>query len=46
MNEKIIKVGKVVGIVLSIGGSVLTAWINGKENEAILEKLVEKRLIK
>ena len=35
----VIKVVKIVGTVLSIGGSLASKWAGGKENHKILEKL-------
>lgn len=38
-----VKVGKVLGLLLTLGGTVVTAWVTGKENERTLEKLVNKK---
>lgn len=45
-NIDIVKVAKGVGMLLSIGGMVLTSWVSGKENEKVLQKLVDERLSK
>lgn len=42
----VVKVAKGVGMLLSIGGMVLTSWVSGKENEKVLQKLVDERLSK
>lgn len=42
----IVKVAKGVGMLLSIGGMVLTSWVSGEENKKVLEKLVDERLSK
>ena len=45
-NIDVVKVAKGVGMLLSIGGMVLTSWVSGKENEKVLQKLVDERLSK
>lgn len=42
----VVKVAKIGGMLLSIGGMVITSWVSGKENEKVLEKLVNERLPK
>lgn len=42
----VVKVAKGAGMLLSIGGMVLTSWVTSKENEKTLEKLVDKSLEK
>lgn len=43
-NIDMLKVAKGVGLVLSIGGTILTSVVAGKENEKMLEKLVDQKL--
>lgn len=45
-NIDVVKVAKGVGMLLSIGGMVLTSWVGSKENEKVLQKLVDERLSK
>ena len=45
-NMNPLKVAKGVGLLLSIGGMLVTSIVNSKENEKVLEKLVEKHLQK
>lgn len=45
-NVNIVKLAKGVGMLLSIGGMILTSWVSGKENEKVLQKLVDERLPK
>ena len=42
----LLQVAKVGGIVLSVGATLLTAWVSGKENEKTLAKLVDEKLNK
>ena len=42
--NKIVKIVKVVGLLMSAAGTVATGWAGSKENEKVLEKLVEERL--
>lgn len=46
MNFDLVKVVKVVGLVMTIGGTVASSWAGDKENTRTLEKLVDKRLDK
>lgn len=47
MNKlNIVKVAKVGGMVLSIGGMIVSAWVSGKENEMTLQRLVNEHLQK
>ena len=39
-----LKVTKGVGMLLSIGGMLLSTYVSGKENEKVLAKLVEEKL--
>ena len=41
-----VKVVKGVGMLLSIGGMILSSWVGTKENEKTLQKLVDERLQK
>lgn len=45
-NINLLKLAKVGGLLLSIGGMVVTSLVSSKENEKVLEKLVDKRLSK
>lgn len=45
-NLNIVKIAKIGGMVLSVGGMLVTTWVTGKENESMLTKLVEERLQK
>jgi len=45
-NLNLVKVAKIGGLLLSVGGMLITSWVTGKENEGILQKLVEERLQK
>ena len=45
-NINILKVAKGAGLLLSVGGMLVTSWVSGKENEKILEKLVKEHLKK
>jgi hypothetical protein len=45
-KDNIVKVAKIGGMLLSIGGMVLTSWVSSKENEKTLQKLVEEHLQK
>lgn len=45
-NINILKVAKGAGLLLSVGGMLVTSWVSGKENEKILEKLVNEHLKK
>lgn len=40
----IVTVARGVGLLLSIGGMVVSSWVSGKENEKMLQKLVDERL--
>lgn len=42
----LLTVGKIVGIALTISGTIVTSIVSGKENKIVLEKLVEKHLNK
>lgn len=42
--NNVVKIVKVVGLLLSAAGTVATGWAGSKENEKVLEKLVEERL--
>lgn len=48
MNKKIdiIKIAKIGGTILSVCGMLVTSWVSSKENEKVLEKLIEERLQK
>lgn len=47
MNKiNIVKVAKIGGMLLTIGGTIVTAWVGSKENEQTLQKLVDERLKK
>lgn len=37
---------KGVGMLLSVGGMVVSSWVSSKENEKVLQKLIDKRLQK
>ena len=41
MNK--VKIAKVLGLVLTVGGTIVTSWVTGKENEKTLERLVNKK---
>lgn len=45
-NIDLLKVAKGTGMLLSIGGMLVTSWVSGKENEKVLEKLVNEHLKK
>lgn len=45
-NEKSVKIIKGVGLLLSIGGMVLSSWVSSKENEKTLQKLFDKHVQK
>lgn len=45
-NFNIVKIAKIGGVILSVGGMIITSWVTGKENELTLAKLVEERLQK
>jgi hypothetical protein len=38
-----LKIGKIVGLLLTLGGTAVTALVTSKENERTLEKLVNKK---
>lgn len=40
----IITIVKIAGVVLTIGGTIASAWSGSKETERTLEKLVAERL--
>lgn len=45
MNKlNIVKVAKIGGMLLSIGGMVVSSWVGSKENEQTLQKIVDERL--
>lgn len=44
MKSKLLLVAKIGGLVCTIAGTILNAWANSKENERILEKLVNDKL--
>ena len=41
-----VKIVKVLSVAASVAGMIGTSWVNGKENESMLKKLVEERLKK
>ena len=45
-NLDMVKIAKIGGMVLSVGGMLITSWVSSKENESVLKKLVEERLQK
>lgn len=45
-NIDVVKIAKGFGMLLSVGGMLLTSWVSGKENEKVLQKLVDERLQK
>lgn len=40
----VVKVAKIGGMLLSIGGMVVSSWVGSKENEQTLQKIVDERL--
>lgn len=44
--NNVVKIVKIGGLILNIAGTIATGWAGSKENEKVLEKLVEKRLNK
>ena len=45
MNKiNVVKVAKIEGMLLSIGGMIIASWVGSKENEQVLQKLVDERL--
>ncbi len=46
MKFDIVKLAKGAGLLLSVGGMLLTSWVSGKENEKVLAQLVDERLKK
>lgn len=45
MNKiNVVKVAKIGGMLLSIGGMIIASWVGSKENEQVLQKLVDERL--
>lgn len=47
MNKiNVVKVAKIGGMLLSIGGMIISSWVGSKENEQTLQKLVDERLKK
>lgn len=40
----IVKIAKIGGMALSVGGMLISSWVGSKEQEQTLAKLVEKRL--
>lgn len=47
MNKiNVVKVAKIGGMILSIGGMIISSWVGSKENEQTLQKLVDERLQK
>lgn len=45
-NIDVVKLAKGAGMILSIGGMLVSSWVGSKENEKVLEKLVDERLKK
>lgn len=45
-NIDVVKVAKGFGLLLSFGGMMLSSWVGSKENEKVLQKLVDERLQK
>lgn len=45
-NIDAVKIAKGVGLLLSFGGMMLSSWVGSKENEKVLQKLVDERLQK
>lgn len=45
-NDKAVKIAKGVGMLLSVGGMILTSWVSSKENEKTLQKLFDKHVQK
>lgn len=45
-NFDMVKLAKIGGMLLSVGGMLITSWVGTKENESILTKLVDERLQK
>ena len=45
-NIDTVKIAKGVGFLLSFGGMMLSSWVGSKENEKVLQKLVDERLQK
>lgn len=45
-NVNIVTIAKIGGMVLSVGGMLISSWVSGKEQEKTLAKLVDKRLQK
>lgn len=43
-HVNVVKIAKIGGMVLSVGGMLVSSWVSGKEQEQTLAKLVEKRL--
>ena len=44
MKIDVVKVVKVTGMILTIAGTLASGWVGTKENEKVLEKLVDERL--
>ena len=44
MKNNFVKIAKIGGILLSIGGMIISSIVSSKENEQILQKLVDERL--
>ena len=42
MKLDVVKIVKVIGFAMSIGGSIAGSWVSKKENNKILEELVKK----
>lgn len=42
----VVKVIKIAGLVMSMGGTIANSWAGKKENDKVLEKLVNERLKK
>ena len=42
----VVKIAKIGGTLLSIGGMVIASWVGTKENEKTLQKLVEEHVKK
>ena len=41
-----VTLAKGAGLLLSIGGMLVTSWVTGKENEKAMKKFVDERLSK
>ena len=45
-NLDMVKIAKIGGLLLTIGGTIISSWVGTKENESTLQKLVDERLQK